>query len=743
MWSVLETYACVDRITLAQGRLVAQVDGAEVWIIEIETGRVLGRAPGSDWAVSAKGIAITNDKHVTGLALDGVTPLGAREMNARVSAIALADDGRLAVGTDDQVAHVGDWALDRFTFAPARVPDGAADVWSPCIRGVGFLDDGSVLVIGGTGSISRLDEKGLLCGSLHWEDLAYSEEAIVHCTRGGCLIATDAVRPEAIALVRAELTSIEEHWGGAELALPWLLVRGTALVRSSPSGNELSRFAIDDPRVVALGVDGEGPVLGRSDGTVAWCSPDDASVLEEVDLGVGEVRAVSVAGDRLVALDTDGTLVLAARGAVVGPKLLAPKPRLDLVPARVLQLDNLGGVSAWSSNAQRFGVLSHTFKVHDALDGRCLLELSDGEAMNVFHAQGAWIVYFRNAIHVIDEQSLCTLVRADVPSANLTYEVTSAHGLILASGSGVVRVDVRRGAIERIATQRQGATATAPANVRRVMATATRLIVEQRDGGSLLLDSQTADRIAELPGQDARWAPSPDGALLVDAHSGAIVGASDGSVRGQLDASCEPATSRGYLRRAIWFPSGEGLVRIGDGAALFRRDGTRVRSLLERGDPCADISEDGSRLVLGDAGYLGLFTAAGERIAEHRYRGAQRVPQFVSASRIFAPARQVSDNPACPWLLDAATGERVGLLRGVLGAPHKNSPIIWGGDRVVMATYDAPKAQVFGLTDAAPLGALSGHDRGLSSLSLHPSGRWLLTCDDTGRTSIWDAALLQ
>ncbi|WP_437531167.1 hypothetical protein WME79_01325 [Sorangium sp. So ce726] len=737
MWRTLARYERVDRIGAAHGRLVARVDGAVLLIIDLDDGRALRRERGTRWAIGPSGIAIAHGEHVTGVALDGVTPLGARRMKANVSALALATDGRLAIGTKDQVAHVGDWARDHFTYAPPQVPHGAADVYSPCIHGIGFLADGGVLVVGATGTVHRLDKGGALVASLSWDDLAYSDEVDIHAVgHSGCLIRTDLLLTEGIGRVTPDHALVDEQWGGVDLAFPWLLIRGEAIVRFDHDGNQVARIPIDDPRAVAVGCDGDAAVIGRSDGTLAWRSPDGGDVLEELDLGLGTLRTVVVAEDRLIALDADGSLLLAARGGASGRALGAPVRPAGLTPASVLDLGPVG-IASWGPAARTIGVLDESFRVHDAEDGRCLTELADGEAMDLFRAEGAWIVYFRNAIHVVDGATLTTIARARVPPDNLRYAATSGHGVILASVAGLVRVDVRRALIERIDAGAYLAEGTLRASVDNVIATARRLVVQRRSSTTWLIALPSGQRIAEFPEQDARWSASPDGALLVDANSGVIRRTSDGARVGQLDDVGDTASTVRHRRHVAWFPDGHALVRAGDGAAIFLRDGTRRRTLSERGESRVSVSPDGARFALGDEGYLAIHDGAGALVAEHRWSGLARMPHFITPSRILATTRNISSDNQVPWLLDALTGERIGLLRGLHGAPHTNSELLWRGDRIVLATWSDQQAHVYRLDDAAPLGPLAGHGGELRSLDVDASGASLLVADESGRASVW------
>lgn len=734
MWRVVTTFDRVDRVEAAYGRIMARVDGAELLIIDPHDGRVLARRGGARWAIGPSGIAIAHDKQVIGVAHDGVTPLGSRRMAAQVSTLALAKDGRLAIGTNDEVAHVGDWMHDLFRHAPPKVPIEAHDLWPPCIHGIGFLADGDVIVVGGTGTVDRLDEHGALAARVLCEALAFREDVGIYAVGRGCLIRPDPLLPDGVVRVTRDHALVHVAEGSVDLAFPWLLIRGEALVRLDHDGQEVAQRALDDPSASALACDGDAVVIGRTDGTIAWWQPDSGDVREELDLGVGALRAVAVMGDRLIALDADGELLLAAREGALGRPLVAPARPAGLPRSRVLELGPLWAAS-WGAGGRTIGVHGdESYRIHDAEDGRCIAQIVDSEPMHLFRADGAWVAYFRNSIHIVDEETLTTIGCARVPADNLRYVGGSTHGLILASVAGLVRVDVRRGAVELIDVGTSRDQGILRASVQHVIATETRLVVSRSDEAAWLLALPSGDRIAVLPERQPIWSASPDGTLFVDARSGTIRSGIDGAKVGQLD---DPAPVRHHRRSIVWFPDGHALVRSGDGAAIFLRDGTHARTLSDRHQPSVCISPDGTRIALGDDGYLAIYDRVGVLLAEHRWNGVRRAPRFLSPSRILAVPHEIpSDNPV-PWLLDARTGERVGLLRGLRGDMHEGSGVLWRRDLIVLATRLEAQARVYRLNDATLLGVLAGHSAELRSLDVDASGASLLVGDQSGRVSVW------
>lgn len=661
----MHTVHGVRSVALANGTLVATTEDALLRV-------TLNRA--EPFAPQPSSFVVAPDGSVLFAHAGSVKEAGGVEwpaLDARIRVLARALDGRIAIGTDDQRVFVGSadgrWLAD---LALPRVPEGIHDLAEPTARGVGFLHDGSLVVIAGTGDTQTFDLDGRERHRCSIEDLAYEDTVHVHALGGERWMACS----DRLAVV-VDAGRVVHRYAFRAFAQGAFLHDGRIAILGNDGAIEQTFVAPTGARSLArfdglLGV-------GRSDGTVLWLDEAGAEI-ERAWVRPSAVIALA-AGDGVTAfLHADETLV------VISDEHRWQRPRVPkgLAPIRKLALGPLYD-GAWSEDGTRIAVRGREdLRVHDA-HGRELARFEGGSPMEIFSAHGTFLAYFRERIDVVDASTFARIGGGPVPPANLSMYAVLPTGTLLASTQEMIFVS-SHGALRSIDTG---------ARVKNgllhhygcygeVSRDGTRAAIAPTDRAGILLSLPDGRWIAELPPQNGRWAFSPDGSHVLESRSGTVYRASDGAELG----CC--GLGEGHT---AWSPHGDAIVRCdADGAWWCDRDGRRIYPLegVRGGTP--SFAPGASHLVIASGRELACFEAAGVPL-ENVTLATPHEPllRFIDESRLLAWPSTTDPLDPTAFLVDVATSKVKALPLVGDGGLHWDTPIVMG-DRIVLAPMHGP-----------------------------------------------------
>lgn len=663
---------------------------------------------------------------VRAIALDGSGERAWPAVRGRVQCIAADDRGRVAVGTRDDRALFGSpegtWLGER---ALEPVAPSAQDLVAPGVRAVGLLPSGEAVAISGWGRVRLLGPDLSERWAAQVEALAYYEDPVevVPLLGGGFLVASDRL---AVALSRGG--QVRGPPGGG------LGFSGDRLAFLEESG--IAFLSDDGARARAIPapegarcVDRDGDLLavGCADGALIWLSAEDGTELDAVEAAPCAVLEVRVAHGLVAARDAEGTLRVWSRGDA-----RRARPRPAALPAqRIFELGQTAWSARWSPNGESIGARGPALAVYSASEGRERARWSGADPMELWSSNGRWIAYFRQQIQTYDGASLEPRGGGPVGRDNLSFLAEVPSGALLSSSAGLVLVglDGKPRAIDTGARVKGGSLHHSPSRVA-VSPDGARVAVSPVDRRGLVLSLPDGRWLSEPEPVNGAWRFSPDGALLLDCDSGAILTREGAPVGG---------CGRGRRGASSWSPDGQWIARSEpDGAWLARRDGAEEHP-LEGAAGALDaplFSPDGRRVAAVLPSAVVLLDVESGALVRRVETGRGMFASFASPERLLLWPRESGAADPTHWLIDVRSGELVARLTAAVDGPeHWDSPVALHGRVLIASLGQAP--WLFDLEDGALLGRLPiGEGVELRSIEVSAQGELLALTED-GTARIW------